>query len=179
MASLISTPPQLAHKRLMTIKMALVVSSKHPLTTFRRPIPAAILSEHVLLMHTDRPDFPPGREWIPPSQKIWFLSHIEVKLALLRAGLGFGAMPFHAVERDLANGTLIQISAEESPPRGHTIEVFAFYRMDSLPGPAGRWLIDWLIQRDGPRLGQTTAVSPAALKPKSTRSRSPRLKRRR
>jgi DNA-binding transcriptional LysR family regulator len=179
MASLISTPPQLAHERLMTIKMALVVSSQHPLATHRRPIPTATLAKHILLMHTDRPDYPPGREWTPPSPKIWFVAHLEVKLAFLRAGLGFGAMPLHVVERDLASGALVQISAEESPPRGHTMEVFAFYRMDSPPGPVGRWLIDRLRQEDGQRLGKSTGVSPSTVKPKSSRSRSPSSKHRR
>jgi DNA-binding transcriptional LysR family regulator len=34
-----STPPQLARERLMTVKMAMVVSPKHPLAAYGRPIP--------------------------------------------------------------------------------------------------------------------------------------------
>lgn len=167
MASLTAAPPQLAHERLMTIKLALVVSSQHPLASHRRPIPKATLAKHILVMHTDRPDYPPGREWIPPSSKIWLVANIEAKLAFLRAGLGFGAMPLHAVEQDLANGSLVQISAEESPPRGHTIEVFAFYRIDSPPGPAGRWIIDRLMHERGQRLGKSPGTSSSLGKSRS------------
>ncbi len=178
MASLIAAPPQLAHERLMTIKMVMVVSPHHPLASHRRPIPAAILAEHIILLHTDRPDLPPGREWAVLSPKEWFVAHIEPKLALLRAGIGFGAVPLHVVERDLASGTLVQIRAEEAPPRGYSIEVFSLYRTDSPPGPAGRWLINRIKQGEGQRLGQSAAVSPSAVKPKSSRSRSPGSKRR-
>src|ERR1700722_13113566 len=37
----------------------------------------------------------------------------------LRAGFGFGFMPLHVVEADLASGALVQIAAEEAPPEGH------------------------------------------------------------
>lgn len=179
MASLTSTPPQLTLERLMTIKIVLVVSPQHPLATHRRPIPTTTLSKHIQLVHTDRSDLPPGPEFRMQSPKTWLLAGIEAKLAFLRAGFGFGAMPLHVVERDLASGALVQISAEDSPPRGHTIEMSALYRMDSPPGVVGRWLIDRLTQEDGLRLGKSAGVSLSAGKPKSSRSRSPGSKHRR
>ena len=130
-------------------------------------------------MHTDRSDLPPGRESGVLSPKTWLLAHIEAKLAFLRAGFGFGGLPLHVVERDLASGALVQISAEDSPSCGHAIEMSALYRMDSPPGPAGRWLIDRLMQEDGQRFAKSARVSPSAVKPKSSRSRSPGSKHRR
>jgi DNA-binding transcriptional LysR family regulator len=53
-ASLITTPPELAREPLMEVRMATVVSSLHPLASYRRPIPAAILAKHIQLIHTDR-----------------------------------------------------------------------------------------------------------------------------
>jgi DNA-binding transcriptional LysR family regulator len=82
--------------------------------------------------------------------RIWRLSHLGAKLAFLRAGFGFGSMPLHLVEADLASGTLVQIATEDRPPGGHVISMWAIYRTDSPPGPAGRWFIDRLKQEHPP-----------------------------
>jgi hypothetical protein len=88
---------------------------------------------------------------------------LGAKLAFLRAGFGFGFMPLHVVEADLASGELVQISAEETPPKGHVIAMSAIYRTDSPPGPAGRWFIDHLKQDDAQRLKQKAFLSAAAI----------------
>jgi DNA-binding transcriptional LysR family regulator len=72
------------------------------------------------------------------------LSHLGAKLAFLRAGLGFGVMPLHLVEADLASGALVQITAEDAPPEGYVVAMSAIYCTNSPPGPAGRWFIDRL-----------------------------------
>jgi DNA-binding transcriptional LysR family regulator len=77
---------------------------------------------------------------------MWLLAHLGAKLDFLRAGFGFGFMPLHVVDADLASGELVQIAAEEVPPQGHVISMSAIYRTDSPPGPAGRWIIDHLKQ---------------------------------
>jgi DNA-binding transcriptional LysR family regulator len=82
----------------------------------------------------------------PKHPKIWRLSHLGAKLAFLRAGLGFGSMPRHTIEAELASGALIEITSDHAPPGGHVIDMVAIYRTDSPPGPAGRWFIDRLKQ---------------------------------
>ncbi len=91
-------------------------------------------------------------------------------LDFLRAGFGFGFMPLHVVEADLASGALVQIAAEEAPPEGHAILMSAIYRTDSPPGPAGRWIIDHLKQAGAQRLEQQTSVSAAASAPSFLRA---------
>jgi DNA-binding transcriptional LysR family regulator len=144
-------PPQLTHEALLTVPLPMVVSSRHPLATYRRPIPLAVLDEYVHLTHIDRANI--SRDLLPMSQhaRVWRLSHLGTKLAFLRAGLGFGALPLHLVEADLANGSLVQIVREDGPPSGHLITMSAIYRADSPPGPAGRWFIERLKQRHAPR----------------------------
>jgi DNA-binding transcriptional LysR family regulator len=175
----ISTPTQLARERLMTVKIAMVVSPKHPLAAYDRPIPTAALNKYIQLVHTNRIDLLPDREFDLLSPKTWLLDHIEAKLAFLRAGFGFGALPLHVVDRDLASGALVQISTEESHVCDHAIEIAALYRIDSPPGPATRWLIERLMQGDGARLLKSAEVSLSAVKPKSSRARSPVSKYRR
>jgi DNA-binding transcriptional LysR family regulator len=159
-ASVSPAPPRLTCERLLTVKMTLIVSPQHPLANHSAPIPTTVLAEHIQLVPTDRSDRAPGREFVHLSPRTWLLPDLGAKLAFLRAGFGFGFMPLHLVEADLASGQLVQISAEETPPEGHVISMSAIYRTDTPPGPAGRWIIDHLKQVDVPRLQQKAGRPP-------------------
>lgn len=141
-------PPQLSRERLLAVKLVLVVAPGHALATCKPPIPESVLAEHIQLIHTDRSDLSRAREFGTVFPKTWFLSHLGDKLAFLRAGLGFGSMPLHMVEADLANGALIAIQPEDPTPASHLVPMSAIYRSDSPPGPAGRWFIDRLKQEE-------------------------------
>jgi DNA-binding transcriptional LysR family regulator len=150
-------PPQLTCETLLTVRLPTVVSPRHPLTTYRRPIPLAVLNEYVHLTHIDPADISPALISVPRYARVWRLSHLGAKLAFLRAGLGFGTLPLHLVEADLANGSLVQIVREDAPHSGHIITMSAIYRTDSPPGHAGRWFIERLKQNDTPRLKEMPA----------------------
>ena len=160
-ASLSPAPPLLTSEPLLTVRMAMVVSPQHPLAIHDAPIPTTLLAEHLQLVHTDRSDLQHDRELGLLSPRTWLLAHLGAKLAFLRAGFGFGFMPQHVVEADLASGELVQIFAEETPPDGHVVAMSAVYRTDSPPGPAGRWLIEHLNQEDA-RPPKPEASLPAA-----------------
>lgn len=168
MASLSPAPPVLTSERLLTVRLAMVVSPQHPLAIHDAPIPTPLLAEHLQLVHTDRSDMQHVRESGLLSPRTWLLAHLGAKLAFLRAGFGFGFMPQHVVEADLASGELVQIFAEETPPEGHIVAMSAIYRTDSPPGPAGRWLIDHLRQEDALRLQRHASRAVAAITPKNT-----------
>jgi DNA-binding transcriptional LysR family regulator len=175
-ASLSAAPPLLTSERLLKVRMAMVVSPQHPLAVNDGPIPTARLAEHLQLVHTDRADMPHDRELGLLSPRTWLLAHLGAKLAFLRAGFGFGFMPQHVVEADLASGELVQIFAEETPPEGHVVAMSAIYRTDSPPGPAGRWLVDHLKQEDTLRLQLQPSGAVAALPlsaPKNTAAFTP------
>src|SRR5271170_5369027 len=155
-------PPQLTHEPLLTIRVPTVVSPKHPLATRRRPVPTSALAQHIQLSHIDPSDIARGFGARMQLPRIWRLSHLGAKLAFLRAGLGFGSVPLHLVEADLASGALVQIATEDAPPGGHVIAMWAVYRTDSPPGPAGRWFIDRLKQDHAQQLKQTPSRSPPA-----------------
>src|SRR6266850_808154 len=139
-----------------------VVSPKHPLSTRRGPIPTTVLDEYVHLTHIDPADLSRTLVSRPPYARTWRLPHLGAKLAFLRAGLGFGGMPLHLVEADLASGTLVEIATEGVPPGGHMITMSAIYRTDSPPGPAGRWFIEHLKQEDVRQAKEMTARSSAS-----------------
>ncbi len=162
MGSRSHAPPQLTREPLLTVRMVTVVSLRHPLTTYGAPIPTAVLAEHIQIVHTDRSDLSQAREFGMLSPRVWRVSHHEAKHVFLRAGFGFGCMPLHAVEADLASGALVQISVEEGLPESQVVSMSAIYRTDSPPGPAGRWFIDRLKQEETRRRKETATLSAAA-----------------
>jgi DNA-binding transcriptional LysR family regulator len=144
-------PPQLTHELLLTVETAMVVAPRHALAAHRAPIPSATLSEHIQLLHLDLSDAR-ARELGVMSSRVWRLGNLQAKHSFLRAGFGFGIMPLHVIERDLASGTLVRITAEETAPASQVIAMSAVYRPDNPPGPAGRWFIDRLKQKEAQRL---------------------------
>jgi DNA-binding transcriptional LysR family regulator len=151
-------PPQITHEPLLSVRVCMVVSSQHPLAARRGPIPTAVLAKHVQLVHIDPADLSQALGSSVRSARVWRLSHLGAKLAFLRAGLGYGGLPIHMAEADLASGALVQIATEDIPAAGRLIEMSAIYRTDSPPGPAARWFIDYLKQRDVQRSKEQAAI---------------------
>jgi DNA-binding transcriptional LysR family regulator len=139
-------PPALTCQPLLTLRVPLIVSSQHPLATHRGPIPSNLLAEHVQLVHVDHADIAPSQGCVVRSAKLWRLSQLETKLAFLRAGFGYGAIPLHLIEADLQIGALVQITPEDAPLDGYMFSMSTIYRTDSPPGPVGRWFIERLEQ---------------------------------
>ncbi|MGH7079660.1 MAG: LysR substrate-binding domain-containing protein, partial [Acetobacteraceae bacterium] len=65
---------------------------------------------------------------------------LSTKYAFLKNGVGWGSMPRHMVETDLAEGRLVRLDVH----RNLVLAMGAFYRASAPPGPAGRWFIDQL-----------------------------------
>jgi DNA-binding transcriptional LysR family regulator len=155
-------PPQLTREPVLTVSVRTVVAPQHALATQRGEIPITVLAEHIQLTHIDPCDISGaygGRLKVP---RVWRLSHLGAKLAFLRAGLGFGALPLHVIEADLASGKLVEIATEDAPHGGRLMEMWAVYRTDSPPGPAGRWFIDRLRKEQGPLMKREPSRSPPA-----------------
>jgi DNA-binding transcriptional LysR family regulator len=175
-------PPQLTHEPLLTISAHTVVAAQHPLATHRGKIPLTSLAEHIQIVHIDLSDVAGGYEPHLKIPRVWRLSHLGAKLAFLRAGFGFGGMPRHAIEADLASGTLVEITTEDAPSGGRLIEMWAVYRTDSPPGPAGRWFIERLkqappAQQMPPRLRPASVTAKAARRRPSNRAPASNRKR--
>jgi DNA-binding transcriptional LysR family regulator len=164
-------PPQLTHEALLTIRVPMVVSPRHPLAAHRGRIPISVLAEHIQISHLDPSDVSLAVGAIRAKYpKNWRLSHLGAKLAFLRAGFGFGGMPLHAIQTDLAGGALVEITTDDAPSGGRLIEMWAVYRTDSPPGPAGRWFIERLKQSP-PAQQRPSQLQPGPVAPKAARRR--------
>ena len=135
--------PELVVERLVAVRMIMVASPDSiRLAKSGRPLASCDLANHVQLVLTDRTELSKGQEFGVFSPNTWRLADLGAKHAFLRAGLGWGAMPAAMIERDLKEGTLVEIALEDAPPDGVFLTMSAAYRTDSPPGPAGRWFID-------------------------------------
>jgi DNA-binding transcriptional LysR family regulator len=134
--------PKLVTERLTAVRMLTVAAPSHPLAQIQGPIEQCALSQHIQLVLTDRTELSRGQEFGVLSPRTWRLADLGAKHAFLRAGLGWGGMPAAMVERDIAEGGLVELIIEDMPAEGLFLTMFAAWRADAPPGPAGRWFIE-------------------------------------
>nr|WP_183380711.1 MULTISPECIES: LysR family transcriptional regulator [unclassified Herbaspirillum] len=146
LASLPISFPGLVSQRLGAVTLVMVAAPDHPLAMVRQRIPPHELRNHVQLVLTDRSELMAGRDYGVMSASTWRLADLSTKYAFLKDGLGWGSMPLHMVETDIAAGTLVLLDVDDMPSTGHALPMSACHLASSPPGPAGRWLMDYLYE---------------------------------
>jgi DNA-binding transcriptional LysR family regulator len=129
---------------LLTIDLLPVVAPGHPLAEFDGPIETHVLNQHVQLVLTDRSALTAGRDYGVLSSRTWRLADLGAKQSMLLAGLGWGNMPAHLVEADIAQGRLKIIRPIEFDARTTQLVMCGAYLADRRLGPAGQWMIEHL-----------------------------------
>lgn len=145
LASLPVEFPSLVSERVDEIPLVMVAAPSHPLARFRGRIPKDELAKHVQLVLTDRSNLLSGKDYGVFSATTWRLADLSTKHAFLTDGVGWGSMPRHMVDSDIAAGKLVVLDARAD----FTLTMSACYRAAAPPGPAGRWLIDYLKSLSG------------------------------
>lgn len=138
---------ELIQQQLDSVRMVAVVAPCHPLAAFKHPISTDELQRHVQLVLTDQSGRTDKRDYSVLSRRNWRLGDLGAKHRMLLGGLGWGGMPLHMVEADLAAGRLCLIRPEEWGSCSSVVELSmcVVHRIDRMPGPAARWLADWLV----------------------------------
>jgi len=142
--SLPEIPPGCASEFLLGVRATCVVAPGHPLAALPQPILKSEAAKHVQLVLTDRSQLTQGRNFGVLAAQTWRLADLGAKHAFLKAGLGWGFMPLHMVEADLAAGELVTLELEISPSSGAGFAMHAVHLSEHPPGPAGRWFIEKL-----------------------------------
>jgi DNA-binding transcriptional LysR family regulator len=137
-----ATPEGTTLERLQGVAMVMVAAREHPLAQLSGVIPRAELANHVQLVLTDRSELTAGRDFGVMSPLTWRLGDLFAKHAFLLEALGWGSMPLHAVQQDLADRRLVRLPIEDVPEEGLILPMSALYQTARPPGPAGRWLIE-------------------------------------
>jgi DNA-binding transcriptional LysR family regulator len=129
---------------LLTIELIPVVAPNHPLAELEGPIDTHVLHRHVQLVLTDRSLLTAGRDYGVLSGRTWRLADLGAKHSMLLAGLGWGNMPSHLVQNDIAQGRLKVIRPTEFDPRVAQLVMCGAYLADHRLGPAGQWMVEHL-----------------------------------
>jgi DNA-binding transcriptional LysR family regulator len=132
---------------LLTIDLIPVVAPCHPLAAIEGPVETRDLQQFVQLVLTDRSALTAGRDFGVLSARTWRLADLGAKQSMLLAGLGWGNMPAHLVEDDIARGRLKVIHPIEFDHRVARLVMGGAYLADRRMGPAGQWMIDYLFSQ--------------------------------
>jgi DNA-binding transcriptional LysR family regulator len=146
MNSIPLTPGKLATLPMCDVQMAIVAAADHPLAAIKGRISRAQAAEHVQLVLTDRSKLTEGREFGVLGDRSWRLADLGAKHAFIKAGLGWGGMPVHMIEADLASGALERLDIEGFEASTMKIPMAAAWRVEAPPGQAGRWMIERLTR---------------------------------
>lgn len=140
-------PASIVRERVGEVTFVMVAAPDHPLAGLTGPIPRDTLARHVQLVLTDRTAFSGEDDVGVMAPATWRLGDLFAKHEFLRAGLGWGGMPRHIVQPDIDAGRLVRLSIEGQAPQGDVVPLYAVYRADAPPGPAGRWLIGEVLRQ--------------------------------
>lgn len=122
---------------IQTVRIVPVAAANHPLASPDKASPPRAL-EHVQLVLSDQPGVE-AREFGVVSQAIWRIGDLNMKHRLLLQGIGWGGMPEPMVRADIDAGRLVLLDLPEH--RGGDYLLHVVHRVETPPGPAGRWLI--------------------------------------
>ena len=124
------------------IELVPVAAPSHPLAKLKGKIQPETLRDEVQLVLTDRSSLTRGKDFSVFSTRTWRLADLGARHEMLLAGLGWGSMPIHMVDDDLAAGRLKKLDIRR--PDGVTKlprpGVVLARRKDKVLGPAGDWL---------------------------------------
>jgi DNA-binding transcriptional LysR family regulator len=123
------------------VRLIPVAAPGHPLARATAATPREA-SDFIQLILSERPAAD-GRDFGVVCLNSWRIGDLAAKHALLLAGLGWGGMPEPVVRSDIEAGRLVKLNLPNW--RGGEYTMQAVHKIDTPPGPAGRWLIERML----------------------------------
>ena len=122
------------------IQIIPVAAPHHPLA-LAALLPSRAL-DHVQLVLSDQPAAE-TRDYGVVGLANWRVGDLTLKHKLLVRGIGWGGMPEPMVRADIASGKLVRLDLRDW--RGGEYAMQVVHKIETPPGPAGRWLIGRLV----------------------------------
>lgn len=115
-----------------------VVAPSHPLASHSGPIPTMVLRDYLQITNRAVGTGDEARDISVNSARVWRVSGLDAQLELLRQGIGWGYLPSHLANAEIALGRLVAL-LPASRRRG--VQPWSLiYRAAKPPGPAARHL---------------------------------------
>lgn len=129
-----SVPPGFLGDPLMDVDFIAVAHPAHALHTLGRELTTDDLARELQVVVRDSGTQKPRDDgWLGATRR-WTMTSGSTRLALMRAGLGFGWAPVHTIQRDLAEGTLKPLPLREGRCRKHTLHLVLAEPRQAGPG---------------------------------------------
>jgi DNA-binding transcriptional LysR family regulator len=148
------------------VRVIPVAAPSHPLAGANEAAPPFQARDFVQLVLSEEPAGA-SRDFSVLSLNTWRISDQAARHKLLLAGIGWCGMPEPIVRADIEAGRLVRLNLREW--RGGEYVMHAIYKVDTPPGPAGRWLIERLATLSAER--EANIVNEAAKPAKANRHR--------
>jgi DNA-binding transcriptional LysR family regulator len=123
------------------VRVIPVAASGHPLARASATAPLQA-RDFVQIVLSEQPAGA-SRDFGVVSLNTWRIGDQAARHKLLLAGLGWGGMPEPIVRADIETGRLVRLNLPDW--RGGEYTMQAVHKIDTPPGPAGRWLIERLV----------------------------------
>ena len=124
-----------------SVRIIPVAAPSHPLAKASAAAPLQA-SDFVQLVLSEQPAAE-SRDYGVVSLNTWRIGDLAVRHKLLLAGIGWCGMPEPIVRADIEFGRLVRLNLPDW--RGGEYTMQAIHKIDTPPGPAGRWLIERLV----------------------------------
>jgi len=131
---------------ILNVAAVTIAASMHALADHPDRVPRSLVEKQVQLVVSDRAALTEGTSLGAMSSQTWQVADLQVKREFLCAGFGWGCMPLHLVEQDIAAGRLVQIEVEGLTREMLSIQISSMHRRDLPPGPAAQFLLDQLAE---------------------------------
>ena len=133
------------------VRVIPVAVPSHPLARMKKASASLRARDFVQLVLSEQPAGA-SQDYGVLSLNTWRISDQAARHKLLLAGIGWCGMPEPIVRADIETGRLVRLNLREW--RGGEYVMQAIHKVDTPPGPAGRWLIERLVTlsdaMDGP-----------------------------
>lgn len=124
------------------VEIVAVAGPTHVLARHSGRIPTMVLRDSLQITNRAAGGEDEARDVSINSSRIWRISGLSAQVELLRSGLGWGYLPTHVAEREIAAGRLVQLNPAT---RQRGVQPWSvIYRAVKPPGPAGRLLAERL-----------------------------------
>jgi DNA-binding transcriptional LysR family regulator len=108
-------------------------------------LPHRLLLDHLQIVQSDRSALTESREFMVHSGRTLRVSDLAAKRLLLLSGLGWGYMPRHMIDGDLAANTLGRLWVDGLRDQ-NTVALIVARRRDRILGSAAQWMLDRLLE---------------------------------
>jgi DNA-binding transcriptional LysR family regulator len=135
----------LERQQVAVVHLVPVVAKDHPLAAIRGRISNQLMEEQVNIVLSERDGGRTPDHGVLSTQT-WRVADLWTKRALLLGGLGWGNMPEHMIEEDLATGQLVRIRPAAWSDDEWRLSLSMVHRPDLTKGPATRWVLDRMIE---------------------------------